>query len=72
MDVSRGKRDPRVVPEWINGPDDQWFCSRDEFWISVKSRSGRSRVVQTADIQVEAIWDNGGTVATFSGFHLGR
>ena len=46
--------------EWFNRPDDERYLSLDDLWASVKGRSerSRSRVVQTADIRVEAARDN--------------
>ena len=56
VDVSRGERNGRVSSEWFNRPDDERYLSLDDLWASVKDRSerSRSRVVQTADIRVEA------------------
>ncbi len=61
VDVSWGERNGRVSSEWFNRPDDEWYLSLDDLWASVKGRSerSRSRVVQTADIRVEASRDNG-------------
>jgi hypothetical protein len=61
VDVSRGERNGRVSSEWFNRPDDERYLSLDDLWASVKGRSerSRSRVVQTADIRVEASRDNG-------------
>ena len=61
VDVSRGERNGRVSSEWFNRPDDERYLSLDALWASVKSRSERSRarVVDTADIRVEASRDNG-------------
>jgi hypothetical protein len=49
-----------VSSEWFNRPDDERYLSLDDLWASVKGRSerSRSRVVQTADIRVEAARDN--------------
>ncbi len=60
VDVSRGERNGRVSSEWFNRPDDERYLSLDDLWASVKGRSerSRSRVVQTADIRVEAARDN--------------
>jgi hypothetical protein len=60
VDVSRGERNGRVSSEWCNRPDDERYLSLDDLWANVKGRSerSRSRVVQTADIQVEATRDN--------------
>ncbi len=46
--------------EWFNRPDDERYLSLDDLWANVKGRSerSRSRVVQTADIRVEAARDN--------------
>ena len=59
VDVSRGERNGRVSSEWFNRPDDERYLSLDDLWASVKGRSerSRSRVVQTADIRVEAARD---------------
>ena len=59
VDVSRGERNGRVSSEWFNRPDDERYLSLDDLWASVKGRSerSRSRVVQTADIRVEATRD---------------
>ena len=56
VDVSRGDRNGRVSSEWFNRPDDERYLSLDDLWANVKGRSerSRSRVVQTADIRVEA------------------
>ncbi len=56
VDVSRGERVGRVSSEWFSRPDDQRFLSLDELARSVRQRSDRSRtrVVDTASIQVEA------------------
>jgi len=61
VDISRGERNGRVSSEWFNRPDDERYLSLDNLWGSVKGRSERSlsRVVQTADIRVEASRDNG-------------
>ena len=60
VDVSRGDRNGRVSSEWFNRPDDERYLSLDDLWANVKGRSerSRSRVVQTADIRVEAARDN--------------
>ncbi len=60
VDVSRGERNGRVSSEWFNRPDDERYLSLDDLWANVKVRSerSRSRVVQTADIRVEAARDN--------------
>ena len=59
VDVSRGERSGRVPSEWFNRPDDERYLSLDELWANVKgfSERSRSRVVQTADIRVEAARD---------------
>ena len=60
VDVSRGERNGRVSSEWFTRPDDERDLSLDDLWANVKGRSerSRSRVVQTADIRVEAARDN--------------
>ncbi len=60
VDVSRGDRNGRVSSEWFNRPDDERYLSLDDLWANVKGRSerSRSRVVQTADIRVEAARDS--------------
>ena len=60
VDVSRGERNGRVSSEWFNRRDDERYLSLDDLWANVKGRSerSRSRVVQTADIRVEAARDN--------------
>ena len=60
VDVRRGERNGRVSSEWFNRPDDERYLSLDDLWANVKGRSerSRSRVVQTADIRVEATRDN--------------
>ena len=60
VDVSRGERNGRVSSEWFNRPDDERYLSLDDLWANVKGRSerSRSRVVQTANIRVEAARDN--------------
>jgi hypothetical protein len=60
VDVSRGERNGRVSSEWFNRPDDERYLSLDDLWANVKGRSerSRSRVVQTADISVEATCDS--------------
>ncbi len=67
VDVSRGDRNGRVSSEWFNRPDDERYLSLDDLWASVKGRSerSRSRVVQTADIRVEATRDSAEQVKTF-------
>lgn len=59
VDVGQGERNGRVASEWFNRPDDERYLSLDDLWANVKSRSerSRSRVVQTADIRVEAARD---------------
>ena len=56
VDVSRGARVGRVSSEWFSRPDDQRFLSLDELARSVRQRSehSRTRVIETASIQVEA------------------
>lgn len=60
VDMSRGERNGRVSCERFNRPDDECYLSLDDLWISVTGRSerSRSRVVQTADIRVEAMRDS--------------
>ena len=60
VDVSRGERNGRVSSEWFNRPDDERYLSLDDLRANVKGRSerSRSRVVQTADIRVEAARDS--------------
>ena len=60
VDVSQGERNGWVSSEWFNRPDDERYLSLDDLWDNVKGRSerSRSRVVQTADIRVEAARDN--------------
>ena len=60
VDVSRGERNGRVSSEWFNRPDDERYLSLDDLWASVKGRSerSRSRIVETAEIRVEASRDN--------------
>ena len=60
VDVSRGERNGRVSSEWFNRPDDERYLSLDDLWASVKARSerSRSRIVDTAQIHVEASRDN--------------
>src|SRR3990167_6462284 len=60
VDVSRGERNGRVSSEWFNRPDDERYLSLDDLCANVKGRSerSRSRVVQTADIRVEAAREN--------------
>jgi hypothetical protein len=60
VDVSKGERNGRVSSEWFNRPDDERYLSLDDLWASVKGRSerSRSRVVETAEIRVEASRDN--------------
>jgi hypothetical protein len=56
VDVSRGSRVGRVSSEWFSRPDDERFLSLNELASSVRGRSERSRtrVVETALIQVKA------------------
>ena len=60
VDVSRGEQNGRVSFEWCNRPDDERYLSLNDLWASVKGRSerSRSRVVQAADIRVEAAHDS--------------
>ncbi|MER2508259.1 MAG: DUF932 domain-containing protein [Amaricoccus sp.] len=56
VDVSRGERVGRVSSEWFSRPDDERFLSLDDLARSVRHRAehSRTRVVETAAIQVEA------------------
>jgi hypothetical protein len=56
VDVSRGTRVGRVSSEWFSRPDDERFLSLGELASAVRGRSerGRTRVVETALIHVEA------------------
>src|SRR3990167_2170783 len=60
VDGSRGERDGRGWSAWFTRPDDERYLSLDDLGASVKGRSerSRSRVVQTADIRIEAARDN--------------
>jgi uncharacterized protein YodC (DUF2158 family) len=60
VDVSQGERNGRVSSEWFNRPDDERYLSLDALFASVKGRSerSRSRVVETAEIRVEAARDS--------------
>lgn len=60
MDVSRGERIDRVSSEWFSRPDDERYLPLDDLTQSVRVRSerSRSRVVESAVIQVEATRDN--------------
>jgi hypothetical protein len=56
VDVTRGERVSRVSSEWFSRPDDERFLSLSELASAVRGRSERSRtrVVETAQIHVEA------------------
>lgn len=56
VDVSRGELDRWVTSESFNRPDDERDLSLDAIFASVRGRSerSRSRVVETAEIGVEA------------------
>jgi hypothetical protein len=60
VDVSQGERNGRVSSEWFNRPDDERYLSLDSLFASVKGRSerSRSRIIETADIRVEAARDS--------------
>lgn len=60
VNVSRGERNGRVSSEWFKRPDDERYLSLEDLWVSVKGRSerSRSRVLETAEIQVEASRDS--------------
>lgn len=56
VDVTRGIRIGRVSSEWFSRPDDERFLSLGDLASAVRGRSerGRTRVVETALIHVEA------------------
>ena len=56
VDVNRGERVGRVSSEWFSRPDDERFLSLGDLARAVRDRAERSRtrVVETARIQVEA------------------
>ena len=60
VDVSRGERIGRVSSEWFSRPADERYLSLSELARAVGGRSERSRtrVVESALIQVEASRDN--------------
>ena len=60
VDISRGERVGRVSSEWFSRPDDERYLSLDDLANSVRARAERSRtrVVESASIQVEASRDN--------------
>ncbi|WP_296707417.1 DUF932 domain-containing protein [Rhodoblastus sp.] len=60
VDVSRGERVGRVSSEWFSRPADERYLSLSELARAVGGRSerSRSRVVESALIQVEASRDN--------------
>lgn len=60
VDVGRGERVGRVSSEWFSRPDDERYLSLDDLARSVRSRAERSRtrVVESAQIVVEASRDN--------------
>jgi len=56
VDVTRGERVGRVSSEWFSRPDDERFLSLGDLASKVRGRSERSRtrVIETAQIHVEA------------------
>ena len=67
--MARGTRIGRVFSEWFNRPPDRRFLSLTYLWISVKSRSERSRarIVEIAAIRVEASRNNAERLCTCHG-----
>ncbi|WP_319498752.1 DUF932 domain-containing protein [uncultured Cohaesibacter sp.] len=60
VDLDRGERVGRVSSEWFSRPDDERYLSLDTLAETVRTRTehSRSRVVESAAIQVEASRDN--------------
>ena len=60
VDVGRGERVGRVSSEWFSRPDDERYLSLDELTAAVRARSERSRtrVIESAAIEVQASRDN--------------
>ena len=60
VDVGRGERVGRVSSEWFSRPDDERYLSLDELTAAVRARSDRSRtrVIESAAIEVQASRDN--------------
>ncbi|WP_119307000.1 DUF932 domain-containing protein [Cohaesibacter haloalkalitolerans] len=60
VDLDRGERVGRVSSEWFSRPDDERYLSLDTLAEAVRTRAeySRSRVVESAAIQVEASRDN--------------
>jgi hypothetical protein len=60
VDVGRGERVGRVSSEWFSRPDDERYLSLDALTAAVRARSERSRtrVIESAAIEVQASRDN--------------
>ncbi|WP_319529527.1 DUF932 domain-containing protein [uncultured Cohaesibacter sp.] len=60
VDLDRGEKVGRVSSEWFSRPDDERYLSLDTLAEAVRTRAehSRSRVVESAAIQVEASRDN--------------
>ena len=60
VDVGRGERMGRVSSEWFPRPDDERYLSLTELTDAVRARSARSRtrVIESAAIEVHARRDN--------------
>ena len=60
VDLDHGERVGRVSSEWFSRPDDERYLSLDTLAEAVRTRAehSRSRVVESATIQVEASRDN--------------
>ncbi|WP_319411275.1 DUF932 domain-containing protein [uncultured Cohaesibacter sp.] len=60
VDLDRGEKMGRVSSEWFSRPDDERYLSLDTLAEAVRTRAehSRSRVVESAAIQVEASRDN--------------
>ncbi|MCU0731061.1 MAG: DUF932 domain-containing protein [Hyphomonas sp.] len=60
VDVGRGERVGRVSSEWFSRPDDERYLSLTELTEAVRARSARSRtrVIESAAIEVQASRDN--------------
>lgn len=60
VDISRGERIGRVSSEWFSRPDDERYLSLSDLHraVSTRTEQARVRIVETAEIRVEAIRDN--------------
>jgi hypothetical protein len=67
VDVSRGERIGRVSSEWFSRPDDERYLSLSDLARMVRARSDRSqtRVVESAQIRVEATRSDANRLSLF-------